>query len=72
MGTGRRFATAPAPATTPERGSGASRTCRLGAGERWRGPLTTLKAARKPVPVRVEIIRVANGRGLGEDGAQCH
>ena len=35
-------------------------------------PLTTLKAARKPVPVRVEIIRVANERGLGEDGAQFH
>ena len=46
MGTGRRFATAPAPATTPERPSGATPSCRLGVGERRRGPLTTLKAAR--------------------------
>ena len=41
----------------------------------WRAsesPLTTLKAARKPVTARVEIITVANGRGPGEDGAQFH
>ena len=72
MGTGRRFATAPAPATTPERPSGATPSCRLGVGGRRRGPLTTLKAARKPVPVRAALWRVANGRGKTEDGAQFH
>ena len=55
MGTGRRFATAPAPATTPERASGASRTCRFDVCECRSGPLRVQKAASEAAPVRVEL-----------------
>ena len=72
MGIGRRFATAPAPATTPERPSGATPSCRLGVGGRRRGPLTTPKAARKPVTARAGLMGVARRYGPAEDGAQFH
>ena len=72
MGTGRRFTTAPAPATTPERASGASRTCRFDVCESRRGPLRVWKAASKAAPVRVELRRASNRCGPAEDGAQCH
>ena len=72
MGTGRRFATAPAPATTPERPSGATPSCRLGVGERRRGPLTTMKAARKPVTARAGLTRAVRRCRPTEDGAQFH
>ena len=72
MGTGRRFATAPAPATTPERASGASRTCRFDVCESRRGPLRVWKAASKSAPVRVELRRASNRCAPAEDGAQCH
>ena len=72
MGTGRRFATAPAPATTPERPSGATPSCRLGVGGRRRGPLTTPKAARKPATARAGLTGAVRGCGPTEDGAQFH